>query len=43
MEIVEDGAIGSFVKKRGIRMRMYREEKNCVGCNVGEGPTRIME
>ncbi len=28
-EIVEDGAIGSLVKKRGIRMRMYRGE-NCV-------------
>lgn len=28
-EIVEDGAIGSLVKKRGIRMRMFRGE-NCV-------------
>jgi glycosyltransferase involved in cell wall biosynthesis len=28
-EIIEDGAIGSLVKKRGIRMKMFRGE-NCV-------------
>jgi chlorobactene glucosyltransferase len=28
-EIIEDGAIGSLVKKRGIKMKMYRGE-NCV-------------
>lgn len=29
-EIIEDGAIGSLVKKRGIKMKMFRGE-NCVG------------